>query len=619
MYVPSTAQTQAAGIAVPPTSMGANLSDNSIAVPRRPLQGYDKSGAIDTLLLGSEPIGIQTGKCGPERQKFVCAKCRKKRWIMDSVAGCAAELTRFSVCSICDVKDLVSRESRERRKENSTIMAELSKLRGDVEVKLQGFNSRLSELESREPAGVVESSSVLRSDFDSLRQQLLGDMDSMRSMVQAKDPERQPATFAEAVQQRTAGEAEVVGQQLAGVAEAVNISLPMSCTEADERYIEEMYRSVVVMDEGDLRVSLRSGNPPTTKKSGAAKAKAPLEGGCKVNSKPKAKKKKRSRKHKRRKRGGQARQSGHPPDEKPVILLMGDSLVGKATAAQFTKLDPSHRCSAFPGAGIARVTAEVGKLKPASRNTLVLSVGGNDFFRRDKKPCNVEELMEAYGAMLKVARTKTDRCVLVGLIPRKSYSEGTYRAACVVNAKLDKMCRDRGIRFVKPWDHFYKVERFYRKDGVHLTDQGSRTLALILSKNLFGPARVRTKPQGKAPTSSRHAPRGSRKNGKVAAKGGVPRQPLEGSQEPVATVEETVEAEASLVSTAIEPPAASVQASTSNSDASKRLRSPVSEVDLTSPVNQSPRRKRKRSSEGASPTLRSSPRENSDSPAPAGN
>ena len=94
----------------------------------------------------------------------------------------------------------------------------------------------------------------------------------------------------------------------------------------------------------------------------------------------------------------------------------------------------------------------------------------------------------------------------------------------------------------------------------------------------------------------------------MAAKGGVPRQPSEERQEPVAIAEEKVEAEASQVSTAIESPGASVQASTSDSDASKRLRSPVSEEDFTSPVNQSQRRKRKRSSEGGSPTLRSSPR-----------
>ena len=46
---------------------------------------YLVDGAIDTHLLGTDPISSQKGKNGPERQKFLCAQCRKKRWVIDSV------------------------------------------------------------------------------------------------------------------------------------------------------------------------------------------------------------------------------------------------------------------------------------------------------------------------------------------------------------------------------------------------------------------------------------------------------------------------------------------------------------------------------------------------------
>ena len=63
--------------------------------PREAQGNYLVDGAIDTHLLGTDPIGSQKGKNGPERQKFLCAQCRKKRWVIDSEAGCAAEMTRF--------------------------------------------------------------------------------------------------------------------------------------------------------------------------------------------------------------------------------------------------------------------------------------------------------------------------------------------------------------------------------------------------------------------------------------------------------------------------------------------------------------------------------------------
>ena len=64
--------------------------------PREAQGNYVVDGAIDTHLQGPNPIGAQKGGNGPEKQKFLCAHCRKKRWVIDSEAGCAAEMTRFT-------------------------------------------------------------------------------------------------------------------------------------------------------------------------------------------------------------------------------------------------------------------------------------------------------------------------------------------------------------------------------------------------------------------------------------------------------------------------------------------------------------------------------------------
>ena len=66
--------------------------------PKQPQGSYVVDGVIDTHLLGTDPIGTQKGKNGPEKQKFLCAHCRRKKWVIDSEAGCAADMTRFTRC-----------------------------------------------------------------------------------------------------------------------------------------------------------------------------------------------------------------------------------------------------------------------------------------------------------------------------------------------------------------------------------------------------------------------------------------------------------------------------------------------------------------------------------------
>ena len=77
------------------TSGGTPKAQEESHFPRQAQGNYVFDGAIDTHLLGTDPIGAQKGKNGPEKQKFLCAHCRKKRWVIESEAGCAAEMTRL--------------------------------------------------------------------------------------------------------------------------------------------------------------------------------------------------------------------------------------------------------------------------------------------------------------------------------------------------------------------------------------------------------------------------------------------------------------------------------------------------------------------------------------------
>ena len=47
--------------------------------PQQPQGNYVIECAIDAHLLGTDLIGAQKGKNGPEKQKFLCVHCRRKR------------------------------------------------------------------------------------------------------------------------------------------------------------------------------------------------------------------------------------------------------------------------------------------------------------------------------------------------------------------------------------------------------------------------------------------------------------------------------------------------------------------------------------------------------------
>ena len=93
--------------------------------PRQPQGNYVVDGAIDTHLLGTDPFGAQKAKNGPEIQKFLCAHCRSKRWVIDSKVGCAAEMTCFTWYMFCVVAE---RNERARWQLQAALLEELDNL-----------------------------------------------------------------------------------------------------------------------------------------------------------------------------------------------------------------------------------------------------------------------------------------------------------------------------------------------------------------------------------------------------------------------------------------------------------------------------------------------------------
>ena len=595
--------------AAPDLSAAATQVVSQVSMKAR--SDFIRDGVIDTHRLGSEPLGKQAKRNGPERQKFFCSRCRMRRWIIDSEAGCAASLTRFTICSLCEAKDYADRLV---RRETNVLKADLEKLRQAVEEGLSSFEDRLGRIvgeHSRSAVVVSEQPALehisLRNDLQHLRGQLMDEVHALEARIIQRSEEEQRSLHRE--QSARMVDVTVAAQRGPGT------TPPGDC----EAYIDQMYRRVVQGER--LNVHLEKGEPPGGSLGGGTPTHADA---CARSSK---KEKKKKKKRNRRRKQAEKRHKGEA-----VTLLLGDSLVGGATESNLTSLRPEYRCGSYPGAGIKRITSRVKALEPASENTLVLMVGGNDFFGRNGRTGDVGTLLRDYRQLLEAARQKTNRVVVVGLVPRKYRKPEEYRRAVVVNRQLMELCRARKFRYLDPWEEFVGVDKFFAKDGLHFSKLGSKVMANMIHHKVFT-SREQKLPERKNRSKKIPRKRPNKKTGSKTRLGGatvavdsnnnvdipVVTQATPGASPVLPAVR--MESESAVVVEEIT--VASTPAATEASS-NKRQRSPELEI-LDSPVYHSPvrrnKRRRRRASEGETPELGSPPvtAERRQSPPPTGN
>ena len=120
-------------------------------------------------------------------EKFFCAHCRRKRWIIDSEVSCAAEMTRFTRCMFCVVAE---RDERTRGQLQAALLKEMWCLRC-----LSTFEAKIEE---RTPARSGEASHSqaekaatedLHKELSSLRKHVHREFDGMQSKVARSTPQ----------------------------------------------------------------------------------------------------------------------------------------------------------------------------------------------------------------------------------------------------------------------------------------------------------------------------------------------------------------------------------------------------------------------------------------------
>ena len=146
----------------------------------REAQGnYILDGANDTHFLGTDLIVSQKGRNGPEKQKFLCAQHRRKRWVIDSEESCAAEMIRFTKCIFCV---FANRDEHSSGKLQAALIKEMDNLRRSIE---QTLCTLEGEIEDRANSSEASHSREGDAATEVLRQEL-GSLPTHRRDVHMK-------------------------------------------------------------------------------------------------------------------------------------------------------------------------------------------------------------------------------------------------------------------------------------------------------------------------------------------------------------------------------------------------------------------------------------------------
>ena len=138
-----------------------------------------------------------------------------------------------------------------------------------------------------------------------------------------------------------------------------------------------------------------------------------------------------------------------------------------------------------------------------------------------------------FDRLIRTAKSKTSRLVVVGLVPRKYRTREDYSKALEVNRRLESLCKTYSIRFIDPWATFFrKVNLFQRghpllqpRSPCFRTAPEFKAFRACVASRSWGPGRA-------GPSA---LPAGAASKG-VTAKRAPPRKPSPEAPTRVATV-----------------------------------------------------------------------------------
>ena len=307
-------------------------------------------------------------------------------------------------------------------------------LRKSIEQSLSTF---VAKIEERTPARSGEASHLrageaaaedLRKELSSLREHVHRELDGLRSKVARSTPQPPQPPKKTKTEASPPGAARSEADPLGDASKACS---PVGDVEA---FIEDAWvRMVEKPARPNIRLERQVPQAPPSEEQPS-------------NNSTKKRRRRRRRKRSVTKEVAPAARQQCECTRAPN-LLVGDSLVARVAGRFFSQLKPANRAQAFPGARVKKVTEEVAMLNLHRDSTLLLTVRGNDLFlkNRNRKCGSSEGLVRDFDRLIKMAKSKTSRLIVVGLVPRKYRTGEEYSRALGVNRRLESLCKPTAL------------------------------------------------------------------------------------------------------------------------------------------------------------------------------
>ena len=167
------------------------------------------------------------------------------------------------------------------------------------------------------------------------------------------------------------------------------------------------------------------------------------------------------------------------PDVEAYVI--GDSIV-RGQNNYFAKVNKRKRkVLSYSGCKTKKVIDEVSALRVENKNTFIIAnAGSNDLYQKGNKVGNTEPLVEDLKNLVNSVAEKTDKGILLGIMPRAFASYYAMSKAIGINERLSKYCNQKKVEFIDVWQIFVGKWQYFTRDGVHLNEAGHRKLGEIL-------------------------------------------------------------------------------------------------------------------------------------------
>ena len=163
-------------------------------------------------------------------------------------------------------------------------------------------------------------------------------------------------------------------------------------------------------------------------------------------------------------------------------VIVSDSLLRNLGRSVNTLSKNKSTTNVYPGAKIEYIDQKVKELPHLSKTSvLVVNVGSNDVFH---KRVASQEVIERYRDLIDTLKSRANKSVIIGILPRLYESNYNLSRAIGVNDKLSKLCSDANIGFIDPWTDLMNHRNFFMRDGIHLSHKGTSFMAKQITKHI---------------------------------------------------------------------------------------------------------------------------------------